>query len=587
MSKYTKPGSIAAGAVIALAAAGLYVGDHFRTDLVGVLQRQGWLWGIIASVAVYLAALAVSVYGRRPPSSPREPQRKSAYDAPNYLGMSTVEQRRIDTALREEHDAAVTELHQAHAVAEASYAAWNRWCKRALIAAAPICFAALIFSSLHLIGQNYDNARSKYAANVTRTEDEAPTFKERPAWRLADNLLKRNSESLRGNRADARYVTDGDDSRYTILVNGESYGRKEAGVAEWNGQGNKTGNFTVCRFDPKTVRALDGNLWNNLPRQINNTPGGAGLHFDVSDAYGTCEDGKAKLYWPATEYAGFPNTTQVFGALVIVDHAGNITFDRNVKVGERPGPVYPISLVKAQEAAIKATGSFGDWWYNRSKVAFDEDSVAGFGKDTDDNPNTGNTGQFALVTTEDRGVYVTPLIPNKTSKMISRMAVTEHDHAKAGTVNKLTLYTLPEARKSNTEVSQLIKATYSNLPYSSGIQIMEVTPQGARWTGTIGQDLVATYRFDITADGTSCLYDYDSGRELRCSGTDGGSAEPGAEGPDTSLPADVKDLTQLTAEQLAELRDHVDAEYDRRLAEAGGDQGTDASADDGGDTAGE
>lgn len=416
-----------------------------------------------------------------------------------------------------------------------------------------------------LAQSGYHNARVAYEPSITFTNEAPPTFAERPPWRLANSLLRRNAENLRGNPADARYVIDGGEGRYTMIVNGESTGRKTSGVVEWDGEGNRSSDFTTCRFDGGAVRALDGDLWNSLTRKINNTSGGSGLLFDAGDAYGTCVDGKARLYWPATKQSGFPSTTRVFGALVIVDHDGSISFDRNVKTGEHPGPVYPISLAKAQQSGIKASGSFGDWWKNRAKVAYDEDGVAGFGENPDDNPNTGNTGQFALVTDDGRAVYVTPLIPNKTSKMISHLAIVEQDHARTGTVNDMQVHKLPKRRKSNVEVSQLIKATYSNLPYSSGIQIMEVTPRDDRWVGTIGQQLVATYRFEIDADGESCLFDYRSGRQVRCS--EDAQAEPGSEDA-TGLLTDEQ-LTQLSAQELRNLRAQVDDEFDRRLDEAG------------------
>lgn len=438
--------------------------------------------------------------------------------------------------------------------------------KTALYVVAAVSLVLLLAVPLPgLIQSGYRNARVAYEPAITFTDQAPPTFDERPPWRLANNLLRRNAEDLRGNPADARYVISGGDGRYTMLVNGESTGRKTAGVVEWDGEGNRSSDFTTCRFDRGAVRALDGDLWNSLPRKINNTPGGHGLLFDAGDAYGICTDDGAKLYWPTTEQAGFPATTRVFGALVIVDHDGTISFDRDVKADEHPGPVYPISLAKAQQAAIKATGSFGDWWKNRAKVAYDEDGVAGFGENPDDNPNTGNTGQFALVTEQGRGVYVTPLIPNKTSKMISHLAVIEQDHARTGTVNDLKVHKLPKRRKSNVEVSQLIKATYANLPYSSGIQIMEVTPRDDRWVGTIGQQLVATYRFEIDADGESCLYDYRTGRQVRCS--EDAQAEPGTE--ETPGLLTDEQLTQLSAEELRDLRAQVDDEFDRRLDETG------------------
>lgn len=418
-----------------------------------------------------------------------------------------------------------------------------------------------------LVQSGYRNAKVAYEPSITFTDDAAPTFEERPAWRLANSLLKRNAENLRGEPADARYIVDDGVGRYTMLVNGNgSTGRKTAGVVEWDGDGNRSSNFTTCRFDRGAVRSVNGTFWNSLPRQINNAPGGSGLLFDAGDAYGVCVDGKARLYWPTTEQSGFPATTKVFGALVIVDHDGTIAFDRDVKAGEHPGPVYPISLAKAQQAAIRATGSFGDWYYNRSNVAFDEDGVAGFGENPEDNPNTGNTGQFALATTDGRAVFATPLIPNKTSKMLSHLAVIEHDHARVGTVNDLVVHELSQRRKSNVEVSQIVKASFSNLPYASGIQIMEITPRDDRWVGTIGQQLVATYRFEIDADGEACLYDYGTTRLVRC------TADADDEGEGEQQPTGIvsdDELTGLSDEELRDLRDQVDDEFDRRLDEAG------------------
>jgi hypothetical protein len=489
------------GAIVAGIAAFVF-GDHLRTETFATIQSTGY-WGLLVLALVVIAALCAAAY---------------------FLEQTVL------------YGGAVGQL-----------------------------VIALAVTVPGLVQSEYHNARVAYEPATTFTDKAPPTFAERPPWRLANNLLRRNAENLRGNPADARYVIDGDEGRYTMLVNGESTGRKTSGVVEWDGEGNRSSDFTTCRFDGGAVRALDGNLWNSLPRRINNTSGGSGLLFDTGDAYGICVDGKARLYWPATKQSGFPATTRVFGALVIVDHDGSISFDRNVKAGEHPGPVYPISLAKAQQSGIKASGSFGDWWKNRAKVAYDEDGVAGFGENPDDNPNTGNTGQFALVTDDGRAVYVTPLIPNKTSKMISHLAIVEQDHARTGTVNDMKVHKLPERRKSNVEVSQLIKATYANLPYSSGIQIMEVTPRDDHWVGTIGQQLVATYRFEIDADGESCLFDYRSGRQVRCS--EDAQAEPGSE----EAPGLLTDeqLTQLSAQELRDLRAQVDDEFDRRLDEAG------------------
>jgi hypothetical protein len=365
------------------------------------------------------------------------------------------------------------------------------------------------------------------------------------------------------NRQDAVYVVEDGKARWTMVVDGEGTGRKIAGVAEWNGTSNSSGSFTTCRFDTK-VRALDGDFWNSMARQINNTDGGKGLFYDKSDAYGVCEDGKAKLYIPAKMRVGYLPAHDVFGALIVIDKDGKITFDRNVEKGEHPGPVYPESLVKAQENSLLATGSWGDYSFSRGNVAFDDDSTAEFAGS--ENPNTGNTGQFMLMGDDGRPSYVTPMIPNKTSKMISRLSVVEADHAKAGKLNDLTFYTIP-SRKSNAEVSQLVKAAFPNLSYASGIQIMEVAPGGDLWYGTIGQPLSATYSFTVDQEGSLCLYKYGSDKEIGCSDGEIVEGETPSVNPTTPSIPSTGEYAELTDKELADLLAQVSAEISRRSSE--------------------
>ena len=116
---------------------------------------------------------------------------------------------------------------------------------------APTRLAPLVDEVVGLMAPEAESrgCRVAYEPAITFTDQAPPTFDERPPWRLANNLLRRNAEDLRGNPADARYVISGGDGRYTMLVNGDSgTGRKTAGVVEWDGEGNRSSNFTTCEL---------------------------------------------------------------------------------------------------------------------------------------------------------------------------------------------------------------------------------------------------------------------------------------------------------------------------------------------------
>lgn len=430
-----------------------------------------------------------------------------------------------------------------------------------------LCVALVAGAAWHLTTFRYRANDTHYVETLTAVDDDPPAFQERPPYPQAAGILPRRQGDLRGVIGEVTYVNKDGKGYWTALVDGEGVGRKATGVIEWNGKDDSAGNFRSCEF-PEPVDALDGILWNSLVREFRDESGGRGALFDRGDAYGYCDGGDAVLIAPYTRISGWVLPHEVPGGVAVVSD-GSITLDTHAEEGEYPGPVYPISLVARQQDALRSRGSFGDHWFRRD--AFLEDGHAEFeGGTTDDeeNPNKGNTGQFSLITEDGTGMYVTPLVPKRNGRQITAVATVDSGHVKAGEYNELRLHTLSERRKSNEEVVQDIEAVFlrAGIPNVTSFRIMEVTPRDPDvWVASIGKTLEVLYNVEIKPDGSTCIFDALSGDQLRCSSSSD-TETPDPDGTGTPAPVPTGPLSDMTTDDLIDLKRRVDDEVETRLA---------------------
>jgi hypothetical protein len=261
---------------------------------------------------------------------------------------------------------------------------------------------------------------------------------------------------------------------------------------------------------------------------------------------------------PLTRYAGLVPTKRVAAGVLLVRSGDDIQHIKNVEEGNVPGPVYPESLVSSVEYAnASRDGAIGDIVYVRANF-LKPDLEAG------ENPNSRNTGQFIL-TGEDGLLYaVTPLVLAKSGgNQVVAVGVTNVSKNLDGQVNPLVIYRLPQPRRANAEIANLVKSEFSTLPWYAGLNVMEVIPvTDDKWVGYIGRDVSPEYRFTVDKRNVICVYSGASENLLGCS-----NDEDLREDKDSNMGNMYvgDDLTILSNEDLLKIRDGINDEIDRRL----------------------
>lgn len=396
---------------------------------------------------------------------------------------------------------------------------------------------------------------SSYAdtINVETVESfaEVDDFAARPPYSQALALLQSNAGDAVGTISEATYV----DGEWCGLVEGDGMFRPTTRVVCWDGTGNTPDTFTTADFTPP-VAAPNGLWWNSLKREIRRQSG-SGTYFDVEDMYPYIDDeGEAVIVWPFTRLYGVANVHSAPAGIVTIDGAGHIEVITDAEtIAQVPGPSYPIHLARIQRERNEALwGLWNAWimhrqgWQDASSTQVDgrprQDPFADDGTD----PNTGNVSEYTLMRADGKLAYVTPLTRRGSSASIVAYAMVDASGFTPGELNDVKIVELPSPIKGNVEAEALIRGQYPELPWASGLKVMEVTPtaDGLR-RATIGQTMDVLYEATIGTDGTVMLNVL--AQRATTSNTNTNNTEYG----------------ELSTEQLIEIRNAVQAELDARL----------------------
>lgn len=389
----------------------------------------------------------------------------------------------------------------------------------------------------------------QYGDDISAVDEPVPSFAQRAPYQQAEALLSRNKGGVQGTSTRPMYLGD----KWSIVVGGDGTGIRSYGVVEWDGKGESPDSFVRCQFGADTP-GVYGALWNSLVREARFSHGIGAYDLDPNDFYGFCDGDQAVMVLPVTRYVGVAPTKRVAAGVLLVRSGDDISYVADVEAGTVPGPVYPESLVSDVEYAnASRDGALGDVVFVRANY-LKPDLEAG------ENPNSRNTGQFMLTGGDGQLYAVTPLVlANSGGNQVVAVGVTNVSYNKNGTVNPLTIYRLPQPRRANAEIANLVKSEFATLPWYSGLNVMEVIPvTDDLWVGYIGRDVSPEYRFTIDKSNTICVYNASTGVLSGCSNT----VDPAVE-EDTATR--VEDLSVLSNEDLLKIRDRVDAEFDRRL----------------------
>ncbi|MCE0540671.1 hypothetical protein LWF15_34780 [Kineosporia rhizophila] len=315
----------------------------------------------------------------------------------------------------------------------------------------------------------------------------------------------------------------------------------------------------VCEFDAQ-VPVHRGWFQYNLRRALSFV--GGDLMADPDDVWAYCEQDKGQMVVPVTRFTGFPEQHEVPAGVVVFD-GRSAELRKQVKAGELPGPVYPMSLAAKQRNASHALNGFADRLFRRSGY----ETVS----EGDDGPDAGNESELLLKRTDtSRWDYVTALTPRGTSKSVVGVATLAADEVHAGKLNKLTVHRMEAARQGNVALSNAIIAAFPQLNWNANqLSLREVVPTSAgTWTASITKSTTVTRLVEIAADGAMCLTEV-SGREIECVDANGASTggDPAEEPSDGETPVPSgESLSGLSNQELAELQQEVAAEVARRLA---------------------
>lgn len=344
------------------------------------------------------------------------------------------------------------------------------------------------------------------------------------------------------------------------------------GVAEWNGSDP---DVRTCEFNGqhKLDRSFQGERGNSLPNLLaDEFPH---LVYNLNDVWGYCRDGSAVVVIPVLEHKHHAaRSVLVPGGVLIFD--GTSPFfrhQREVRAGELPGPVYPMSLAAFQRQQVEWAAGRKNRNPDRGSFGYEPTSVES---------QQGNNSEFLLRDPETgRLFWVTPLTPrNSDSEKLNAFSIIPADEVRGGHLNVLDVYSLNEDSpwavnmiSLQTQAIEYISSPHVD-PFfkGNGGSIAEFTPVAANhWRGFGERGDIVKYRFDISPTGefeprVVVLNDYSGAPERVITGS-GGNTPPPAEGAPAAPPTQPSTPTDCSGDPAA-LPVPVLAECIRQFADA-------------------
>lgn len=408
--------------------------------------------------------------------------------------------------------------------------------------------AISLAGGIYLIATHSYSVNRAYFKHVVITDETAPTFEERAAFRVAEAQAPGNLGSISGLLEETTYLPAED--RFTSLVarpgNLQGYSAVLTQKVALTGQATPT----TCNFDTDRAQKRFGALFgHSLARAISHEKRGLRIHSE--DVYSYCDGDTPYVVAPATRLTGlFPAIDVPAGVAVYNGATDEIQYMENVSAGSLPGPVFPISLAENLRESASASGGY--WDYVRGRVGYSTTS------NDESDTNAGNAAEFAL-SANGTPTYATALSPRIRATSIAALGVVEADVFESGKFPVYTVHTLDPTRKSNSDVADRLRADYGALPeWAAGMDIFEITPVSEKeWVASLGREKNIIYRVRINVDGSSCL-ETAEGEKIRCSG----DAAP-ENNTSTEFDGNVATLTDA---ELFALTQAVNAEIQSRFA---------------------
>lgn len=425
-----------------------------------------------------------------------------------------------------------------------------------------VCMAVLEYETQKNIYQ--------HTAVVSQPKNDKATvseYKYRAPLVVAEDQISSNI-NINGAPEETTYIPSMDRFGTAVRKNGSfaGYGQVVFQQIGANGQSinakGQVGNQN-CSFNPKAKLRFGGALSANLKRAIihKNSP----VLIDEGDSYAYCDtDGTAMLIAPLKKITGFFHPYEVPAGIAVYNGStGELKIVKDVKEGEYPGPVYPVSLAKQARNSTKASGTLWQYWQNQ----------VGYSDTTGDSndPNYANAGEFNLRRADNSGDdYVTPLVMKGRGSAITAVGTVASNKVTAGQLNKYTINVLPQARNANSAVASDLQSKWAPTVQWANLQlrVFEIAPTGPNtWTATLGKDKNILYRVTINPDSSSCLFDT-KGNKLKCISASGEvTGDTASTDNKTTAPStgSTSDITKMTDDQLIDLQQKINAEIANRL----------------------
>ncbi|MCB9834405.1 hypothetical protein H6792_00025 [Candidatus Nomurabacteria bacterium] len=291
---------------------------------------------------------------------------------------------------------------------------------------------------------------------------------------------------------------NGNSARWSGVLDGSGKEQPLGGVSEWDGS-----NTTNCKFEGRYAldRAFGGERGNSLPNLL--AERFPTVRYEQSDVWGYCNGDEPIVVIPTTKQIRFKDrTVDTAGGLIIVQGQGGqvkLTYIREVKPSEYPGPVYAMSLVERQREMSKwAAGR-----KNEDRRSF------GFEPATSE-AQEDNTSEYLLKNSvTGRLEWVTPLtLRSSTSELFIAYAISPADSLSDGNLNPLSLYILGEDDHRRVNIDNLEADALDYLAknagtfISNGGKLVEFTPvDGDVWRAFGELKGRVVYRLEISAGG--------------------------------------------------------------------------------------
>ena len=361
------------------------------------------------------------------------------------------------------------------------------------------------------------------AGDVIESTEARPDYLERMPYTQAQFAVTRSLEGTVGDISNPRYV----DGRWCGYLSAkQTFKRNEIVKVSCV---TPDGAAETAEFATPAPANNDGIFRTSTLIAATRATGGAVPAYDSVYAY-IDENGEPFLVIPMLELnvdAGY--TTKRPAGVVIYDTNGNTTYKASVDAGEVPGPVMPIEVAKDIRDSLNARFGFRSYLQPRRAPEAVE-PVEPYG------PNALNGTEYTLEREDGRIMYVTPLTPLGSSDNIVAYLEIEADTLSRGDIPTATIYRLENTEAGPRAVFERVITLYdADIDFGVSSVLTEVTPsENGMFRATIIAGQLANYTLTVEAPltannsvGTVCIFDAETGEEIRC---DGPTARPAAVG---------------------------------------------------------